>query len=349
MIASLTRPVAVSEALREYLQFHLDVGRLEYAVAPTPSSEGWETYIYRFQLRGDKDLPEDFKRPVILRVYANINGLPRLQHETAVQHHMHQRGYPVAKPLLVEETDSLLGGPFMIMELLPGRTLLDELFRRFWRIVHAPVEMAEMQARLHRMPVDGFPAPAGDFLTRNLQELRDLIEEYDQDDLRPGLDWLEEHRPAAAADSSILHLDFHPMNMLCRWRRCTGVLDWGDADVGDRHADVALSLMLMRSAPVGIGKNWWQKFNALPGRWIFWKYYLWAYRRRLPLDEQKLAYYMAWASLLRLCRRGMWFKSSPQIDGHKPSFLRYLAMERLDRLVEGFRRPSGIVLKGALS
>jgi aminoglycoside phosphotransferase (APT) family kinase protein len=348
MIAIPTTTVAVSEVLREYLQFRLGVGELEYVAAPSPINEGWETYIYRFQLRGDESLSGDFKRPLILRVYASMNGLSRLQHEAAVQRHLHQRGYPVAQPLLVEETDSLLGGPFMIMELLPGRTLLDELFRRFWRIVHAPVEMAEMQARLHLLPVDHFPAPPGEFLMRQLSELRDLIEEYDQDDLRPGLDWLEEHRPAAATESSILHLDFHPINMLCRWRRCTGILDWGDADVGDRHADIASSLMLMRSAPVGIGKNWWQRLNALPGRWIFWKYYLWAYRRRLPLDEQKLAYYIAWASLRRLCRRGMWLKCSPKIDGHKPAFLRYLAMEHVDRLVQGFRRPSGIVLKGAL-
>jgi aminoglycoside phosphotransferase (APT) family kinase protein len=347
MIASPTTTVAISEALREYLQFRLGVSELEYLAGPSPIPDGWETYIYRFQLRGNEGLSEDFKRPLILRVYASMNGLPRLLHEADVQRHMYGRGYPVAKPLLVEETDSLLGGPFMIMELLPGRSLLDELFRRFWRIVHAPVEMAEMQARLHRMPVDGFPVPAGDFLTRQLADLRDLIEEYDQDNLRPGLDWLEDNRPPVPAESSILHLDFHPINMLCRWRRCTGILDWADADVGDRHADVALSLMLMRSAPIGIGKNWWQRLNALPGRWMFWKYYLWAYRRRLPLDEQKLAYYMSWASLRRLCRRGMWLKSSPQVDGHKPAFLRYLAMERLDRLVEAFRKPSGIVLKGA--
>jgi len=267
-----------------------------------------------------------------------------LQHEAEAQCHLHKRGYPVAKPLLVEESDSVLGGPFMVMEMLPGRTLLDELFKRFWRMAHAPVEMAEMQAQLHRMPVAGFPAPGGNFLDRHLQDMRELIDEYDQDNLRAGLDWLEEHRPPPPRRTSILHLDFHPINMLCQWRRCTGIVDWADSDVGDRHADVAYSLVLMRSAPIHIGKTLWQRFTSLPGRWLFWKYYLHAYRKRLPLDEQTLAYYVAWAALHRLCRRAMWLGSGAKVDGRKPAFLRYLSWERVHRLVECFYGSSGILV-----
>ena len=344
-IANPTTTVAVSEGLLEYLQLRFGIGDLKYREAPSPINEGWETFIYRFQLRGGHGLPGDLNRPLILRVYSSISGLPRLQHEAEVQCHLYGRGYPVARPLLVEESDSLFGGPFMIMELLPGRTLLDELFKRFLRIAHAPVEMAEMQAQLHRMPVGGFPAPAGDFLDRQFRDMRDLIDEYDQDSLRVGLDWLEDHRPMPPSRTSILHLDFHPINMLCRWRRCTGILDWSEADVGDRHADVAYSLVLMRSAPVQIGKTLWQRFTSLPGRWLFWKYYLHAYRKRLPLDEQTLAYYVAWAALHRLSRRGMLFKTSPKVNGRKAAFLRYLRWERVDRIVQCFHETSGIKIK----
>src|SRR5438876_9398368 len=194
-ITSPTTTVAVSEGLLEYLQLRFGIGDLKYREAPSPINEGWETFIYRFQLRGGHGLPGDLNRPLILRVYSSISGLPRLQHEAEVQCHLYGRGYPVARPLLVEESDSLFGGPFMIMELLPGRTLLDELFRRFWRIAHAPVEMAEMHARLHRLPVDGFPAPNGEFLARQFQMMHNLIEEYNQHVLRCGLDCLEERRP----------------------------------------------------------------------------------------------------------------------------------------------------------
>ncbi len=339
MIANPTTAVAVSESLRDYLRFRLGVADLDFREAPTPITEGYSTYIFRFRLGASDELAEESQRPLILRAYSSISGLPQLQHEAAVQRHMHARGYPVAEPLLVEESDSLLGGPFMIMEQLPGRTLLDELFRRFWRIAHAPIEMAEMQARLHRMPVDGFLGPglghgeSGDFLTRQLQDLRDVIEEHQLAGLPPPL------------QPSIVHLDFHPMNMLCRWRRCTGILDWCDSDVGDRHADVASSLVLIRSSPDAIAKTLYQWLWTLPGRWLFWKSYLHAYRKRLPLDEQTLAYYGAWAALRRLCRRGMCLRTSPRVNGCKPALHHYLNLERIDCLLEFIRRPSGIVVK----
>ncbi len=344
MIASPKSATAVSEFLEEYLHFRLGVPDLHFLKAPSSITEGWETDIFRFALAGE-GLPEEFRRPLILRAYSSMSGLPRLRHEVAVQQHLHGLGYPVAQPLLVEESETIFGGPFMIMEMLPGRTLLDELYRRFWRIAHAPIEMAEMQARLHCLPTDGFPAPEGEFLPRQFRDIREMIEEFDLDGLRPGVDWLEDHRPPAPAKPSIIHLDFHPINMLCRWRQCTGVLDWGDADVGDYHADVATSLVVCRSAPNEIAKTFWQWINIVPGRWIFLKSYMYAYRKRMPLDEQTFAYYEAWAALRRLCRRGACLKSSSGVHGCKPSFRRFLSLERADRLVEFFRRPSGIMVK----
>ena len=62
MIASPTKSGAVSESLREYLQLQLGVDDLRYVKSPSPSNEGWETFIYRFQIAGD-GLPEDFSRP----------------------------------------------------------------------------------------------------------------------------------------------------------------------------------------------------------------------------------------------------------------------------------------------
>src|SRR5260370_34523209 len=227
MIANPTTAVAVSESLRDYLRFRLGVADLDFREAPTPITEGYSTYIFRFRLGASDELAEEFQRPLILRAYSSISGLPQLQHEAAVQRHMHARGYPVAEPLLVEESDSLLGGPFMIMEQLPGRTLLDELFRRFWRIAHAPIEMAEMQARLHRMPVDGFLGPglghgeSGDFLTRQLQDLRDVIEEHQLAGLRRGVAWLQEPRAPPPLHRRLVHLRLHTPHMVWRWRGST--------------------------------------------------------------------------------------------------------------------------------
>jgi aminoglycoside phosphotransferase (APT) family kinase protein len=344
MIASPTTSLTVAATLRDYLQDRLGVGDLRYAETPAPINDGWQTYIYRFRLKSDEALPVEFQGPLILRVYSSIHGLPRLQNEVTFQNFLREVGYPVAKPVLVEEDDHLFGGPFMIMEMLPGRNLLREMLRRFWRIAHAPIEMAEMQARLHQLPTEGFPSPEEDFLSRELIDLQDIIDDYGLHGYQAGLDWLRRHRPKPLASPSIIHLDFHPVNMMCRWRRCTGIIDWSDADVGDRHADVATTLTLIQAAPTAIGNNWWQRFITVPGRWLFQKSYLFAYNWRLPLDNRRLAYYLAWASLRRLCHRERWMRGSPEITGCKPCFIRYLRLERAQVLLHCFHHNTGIAL-----
>src|SRR5262249_25044866 len=71
-----------------------------------------------------------------------------------------------------------------------------------------------------------------------------------------GLDWLCDNRPAASDSPSILHLDFHPVNIVVPRDRSPAVLDWSLVDVGDRHADVASTVILLRTAPVEVTDVW---------------------------------------------------------------------------------------------
>src|SRR5207248_6960760 len=108
-------------------------------------------------------------------------------------------------------------------------------------------------------------------------------------------DWLVRHRPADPERPSILHLDFHPVNILFDRGQCSGVIDWCDADVGDRHADVATTLVLMKTAPVEIPHLWERPFAGF-ARWIVRERYRRVYDRHLPPDPGKPSYYAALAS-----------------------------------------------------
>jgi hypothetical protein len=44
--------------------------------------------------------------------------------------------------------------------------------------------------------------------------MRVLIHDYGLHGLIPGLNWLSAQRPAAPESPSILHLDFHPLNLV---------------------------------------------------------------------------------------------------------------------------------------
>jgi aminoglycoside phosphotransferase (APT) family kinase protein len=48
----------------------------------------------------------------------------------------------------------------------------------------------------------------------------------------------------------LLHLDYHPLNVLVEDGRVTAVLDWANARVGDPRADLARTLSILRLAPL---------------------------------------------------------------------------------------------------
>jgi aminoglycoside phosphotransferase (APT) family kinase protein len=54
----------------------------------------------------------------------------------------------------------------------------------------------------------------------------------------------------AAADPTLLHLDFHPYNVLDDGSRVTGIVDWANAAVGDRRFDIARTRGLFALAGV---------------------------------------------------------------------------------------------------
>jgi len=332
----------VAAALLAYLRERLGIRDLGYVDSPTAFSDGWETYTYHFQLQGPA-LPAGFDRPLILRIYASPNGARRAEHEFAAQRCLGPRGYPVPQPLLLEKTSDLFGGPFFLMERAPGRMALDVLLWRPWQIVTFPAHMAEIHAQLHRLPVADFPAPRGEFLGRQLGQVGVVIRAHGLAGLAPGLDWLRAHRPNPPAAPSILHLDYHPLNLIRRPDGSLVVLDWTYSDVGDPHADVATTLMLMQCVPVH-GKGLWERLAIVCGRPMLWWQYLRAYRRRAPLDPDKLAYYRAYAALRRLARYGRWLHAGPEVTGSKPSLLGHLSPTHLAALADYFHQWTGVAV-----
>lgn len=62
-------------------------------------------------------------------------------------------------------------------------------------------------------------------------------------------------RAVAADPARILHLDYHPLNLLVEGRRATGLIDWANVQVGDRRADLARTVTILRLASFGRGAS----------------------------------------------------------------------------------------------
>ena len=333
----------VADELLSYLQTRKGISGLTYLRPPEEITDGWEAYTYRLQLDGPGLLPTRLRRPLALRVYAGPEGLPGLRRDWALQRRLHAEQYPVARPVLVEEDPGFLGGPFLLMEWVEGEMMLYRLMRDYFALCWAPWGLADLHARLHRLPV-GDLAPRRPFLERELEAIETAVAESGLDGLAAGAEWLRRRRPADAESPSLLHLDFHPKNILVRDNRCAAVLDWSESDVGDRHADVAMALVLMESAPVD-DAGAINRVMLPVGRAITRMMYYNGYRRRMPLDPVRLRYYKAWAALRRLARYGRWVRVGPHVNGYKPEAPSYVRPDHVAKLERCFARSSGVAVR----
>jgi aminoglycoside phosphotransferase (APT) family kinase protein len=308
---------------------------------------GWEAHVYRLRVEGEEPLPLLFDKPLSLRAYDTPHALPRARHEFAVLKRMRALGYPVAAPLLLEEDSHLLGGPFLILPWVEGITLVDWLRNGFTRILAVARRLAGLHVMLHELPCAEAWRPGAPFLDRRLDELATMIRDYGLDDLGEGLSWLETHRPPEPDRGCILHLDFHPINIVVD---DTGaprtVLDWSEADVGDRHADVAMTLVLLRTAPVAAA-SFSERLLSRPARWLLARRYLRVYRRSVSLDPVRLRYYLAWASLRRLAVSSTWRRVGPWVHGFKTSAVQYSNEVHESALRGVFAEATGIRLENA--
>ena len=123
--------------------------------------------------------------------------------------------------------------------------------------------MGRIHARIHQMPVD--------------------------DNLRQALPAIEiGNRPW-----SILHMDFHVLNVMTAGHSITGVLDWANVALGDPRLDLARTITLFRLAPTPPGRP----IPLLRGmRAILELAWRWGYRREDRTDPfEEMNPFYVWA------------------------------------------------------
>jgi aminoglycoside phosphotransferase (APT) family kinase protein len=130
----------------------------------------------------------------------------------------------------------------LIYERMDGPSMLQTLKEQPWRLWQLARQMADLQAAMHGCTVAELPA-FKDALGQAIRAAPQL-----PDDLRS----LSLQRLAALPDGGCLcHADFHPDNILMT-QRGPVVIDWMTAAIGDPLADVARSVVLVRSGPTGL-------------------------------------------------------------------------------------------------
>jgi aminoglycoside phosphotransferase (APT) family kinase protein len=141
-------------------------------------------------------------------------------------------GIPVPSVL---STGSVNGRyPAMALEWLPGNSAAEVMLRQPNLAKRLGRSAGRLLARIHRLPV------------RKVSAIGNLdIAWFERDDSidTATVDRIKQITPVR---SSLLHLDFHPNNIMAIGGRITGVLDWTNAAIGDPRLDVARAVSILR-------------------------------------------------------------------------------------------------------
>jgi aminoglycoside phosphotransferase (APT) family kinase protein len=282
----------VADALRAHLSSHLGTA-VTFAEAPERIGRGFDTYIYAFRLLGG-GLDETWARPLVLRLYPAERQADKAEREAAVQRFAAERGYPALAPLAVERRAAAFGLPVMLLERVQGEPMLDLIGKNPLRIGRLLARMAEAHVALHSLPVDDCPLPNDrPLVMRKLEDIRPNVAAAKDAEFARGLRWLEECKDVVIDEKpSLCHGDFHPLNIMVSGDGALTVLDWPDAVIGDRHCDVARTMVVFHIAWIA-AESRLEKLALRYGRGFLTSRYLDRYRRRLKLDSERLRYWQA--------------------------------------------------------
>ncbi len=254
--------------------------------AVTPIVGGWDTQIWRVDTADNA---------YALRVF-RAEQLTNCQREAAVMRSLSDAGLPVPK---VHAKGVSGGRPALLLSWCPGLPLLADVRARPWRIWSLGLALGRMHARIHALPV---PAAIAEVVPAWNPRREDLSA-----DLLARLD--------SQASSSVLHLDYHPLNVMVDGRHVTGVLDWANVAVGDRRADLARTVTLLRLPPLPPGTPAVVQLVMRPILEAAWRR---GYRQLQIADPfVDMAPFYAWAGAMmerdlrpKLGRPGVWLQES---------------------------------------
>jgi aminoglycoside phosphotransferase (APT) family kinase protein len=125
--------------------------------------------------------------------------------------------------------------PAWLLSWMPGQPLADALCAQPWRGWELGVAFGRTQAAIHAIP-----APAA--LT---EDGRSWVDWGDTDDA------LRDRLRAISSDArTLIHLDYHPRNVLVEGNAISAVIDWTNARAGDSRADLTRTAAILRFAPL---------------------------------------------------------------------------------------------------
>src|SRR3954462_14865174 len=172
---------------------------------------------------------------------------------------LHPTGFPVARPHVLCEDESVIGTAFYVMDFVEGRVLWDQSLPGMSKAERGAIwdELNRVIARLHSIDfgaigLESFGKP-GNYIERQVAR---WTRQYQASETEPMeamnnlIAWLPRNIPAGTG-TSVVHGDFPLDNAIYQPSapRILGVLDWELSPLGDPLADFAYHCMSWHIPP----------------------------------------------------------------------------------------------------
>jgi aminoglycoside phosphotransferase (APT) family kinase protein len=322
----MTPPTQIQARLSGHLGTEVDRFRI--------LASGWETTVFEFSTRSAAiglELPPG--RPLVLRFYHGPDAALKGEREYAVMQLMQAAQFPIPLLYAFEPDPGPLGAPFLIMERLEGGPLLrlKSFPNALKTFTLAFLPFVRLHARLHRLSPaavgitalapafgangDGAARPLAD---RMVATIAARVERGPLPWLGPALRWArtgaQRFRDSA---NSVVHMDFHPLNVVVNGGHISGVIDWVNTDCGDRHLDVATTATILSCH--SMEDPAWLRDNVAGNslRHIYNALYVALYHATMPVDFARLRFCQGLAAIMRLSTAGMMISRGAESVGYR--------------------------------
>jgi aminoglycoside phosphotransferase (APT) family kinase protein len=240
------------DALQKYLKARIDGLRGPLQVEQFKGGQSNPTY----RLAGADGKKYVLRRKPPGKLLPSAHAVDR---ECRVIRALHAAGFPVAKPYLLCEDESVIGTAFYVMDNVEGRVLWDQSLPGMSRAQRAAIwdELNDVIAKLHLVDyravgLEGFGKP-GNYIERQVgrwtkQYLASETERVEA--MNSLIEWLPKNIPPETG-TTVVHGDFRLDNAIFHptEAKILAVLDWELSTLGDPLADFAYHCMSWHIPP----------------------------------------------------------------------------------------------------
>jgi len=215
-------------------------------------TSGWETEIRSFDLEWEES-GEVVINPLVIRIFPGKGVDGKARKEFTFMKELRNLNYPVPTVYILETDTSIIGHPFIIMERISGGTIDDRTRQDNESLSYWLDVMCRLFVDLHKLKWESFVSEEirerlDDpyfIINSTLSEYRDTMKRTNSQFFLPIVEWLEERMELVPCKKpSVVHRDFHGMNVLLDENDNPIVIDWGAVGINDSRVDVAWSLLL---------------------------------------------------------------------------------------------------------